>query len=201
LFHRPFFGHYVLHLLSPLVVLGAIGLVDFVGLIRTGQLLRVERWAAAAAVVLMCALWSWQRTGYVMASSRGALVIDSSPIVEGLKSLHESGYCAFAISPKWTFAAGMLQTPPELTILSLKRGWAGQMSPGLTAELVASNHVAGIVVSPKAVKTPEWATLLEGYAPVAQWDLVVLYVRKDLNPKSIDLETETTTQMLKSIGL
>jgi len=202
LVHRPFFGYYAVHLLTPLAVLGAVGLVDLCGLLRAGQLSRNERWAAIAGVVLACAGWGWQRTEQIYASHQRSIAVDSSPVVEGLKALRRSGQTAFASSPRWTFAAGLLVTPPELTILSLKRGWSGQMSYPLAASLVASNHVGGIVVSPSLVNVPGWSNLLSGYAATARSEDVVLYVRKDLSPKPIEVdERAQTLRMLRRLGL
>lgn len=188
--------------MTPLAVLGAVGFVDLCGLIRAGQLSRIERWAAIAGVVLACAGWGWQRTEQIYVSHQRSIAVDSSPVVEGLKALRQSGQTAFAASPRWTFAAGLLVTPPELTILSLKRAWSGQMSFPLAAELVASNHVGGIVVSPSLVKVPAWSNLLSGYAATARSDDVVLYVRKDLSPEPIEVdERAQTLRMLRRLGL
>ncbi|HEY9173417.1 MAG TPA: hypothetical protein VI136_14115 [Verrucomicrobiae bacterium] len=203
LVHRPFFGYYDVHLLTPLAVLGAVGMVDLYRLILSGRLTRLEQWVATAAAILACGLWGWQRTEQIYASYQRSIIVDTSPVVEGLKTLRERGESAFSKSPKWTFAAGMVVTPPELTILSLKRGWSGQMTYARAAALVASNHVGGIVVSPQmVVQHSEWSNLLSGYAPTARSDDVVLYVRKDLNPKPIELDEHgAVTQMLRRMGL
>lgn len=203
LVHRPFFGYYDVHLLTPLAVLGAVGMMDLCRLLSSERLSRLEQWAATAAVILACGLWGWQRTEQIYASYQRSIIVDTSPVVEGLKALRERGETVFSKSPKWTFASGMLVTPPELTILSLKRGWSGQMTYAQAAALVASNHVGGIVVSPQmVVQHSEWSNLLSGYAPTARAEDVVLYVRKDLNPKPIELdERGAVTQMLRRMGL
>ncbi|MHB1309463.1 MAG: hypothetical protein ACYC23_20515, partial [Limisphaerales bacterium] len=192
LLHRPFFEYYDLHLLTPVAALAALGVVDLWGWLRAGtRLWPWERRAVATVVLAACVGWGWQRIAQIADRRRlDSPVVASSTVVRELQALREAGHGAFAMNPLWTFSATMLQTPPELTILSLKRGWCGAMTSDRAAELVESNHVAGIVVSPRMQRTPAWSNLLSGFVATARAGEDVLYVRKDLNPKPLDLEEE-----------
>jgi hypothetical protein len=194
LIHRPFFFYYDLHLLTPLTVLGALGFMDILGLSRKkGPLLPSERLGVIAVVLAACIGWSWQRITQIATHRRlRSPVIASSPIVRDLNNLRSAGAHAFAISPIWTFSAKILQTPPELTVLSLKRKWSGTMPDERVVALIESNDVAAIVVSPRIQRIPVWSDLLSRFVATAQDGDDALYVRKDLNPQPLDLSEKNT---------
>ncbi|MHB8520983.1 MAG: hypothetical protein ACYDH9_09500 [Limisphaerales bacterium] len=197
-FHHPYFGYYSLHLITPLAVLGAIGIIDVFSLVKTGSISCAERWLATATIALVCVLWGWQRTSEIITSYRQSILIANTPIVEHLKALAQSGHTAYSSNPLWTFAAGLVQTPPELTVVSLKRGWSGQMNDAIATAMLTSNRVAGIVVSQTTMRRPGWSNLLSGYSATAQFGEDVLFVRKELNPKPIELGDQR--RLLQRLG-
>lgn len=197
--HHPYFRYYDLHLLAPLAVLGGIGFVEVWSWLGTELRFHRARWPAAVGVLAVSGLWAGQRISRSGADRQVAKQWASSPIVEQLASLRKAGETAFSMDPVWTFAAGLVQTPPELTVIPLKRIWSGQANDRFITAMLASNHVGGIVVSQALTQHPEWSNLLSGYAPTGRSGEELVFIRNDLNPKSIDLNEQS--RLFHRLGL
>ncbi len=202
LLHRPFWTYYNLHLLAPMVALAGAGAVDLWELLRQTNLSRWECRGLASAVTALGLFWAWQQTQQIAMTCRTATVVATSPITEQLRSLEKGGHTAFSMNPTWTFAARQVQTPPELTIVPLKRVWSGQINDTLIAGLLASNHVDALVLNQSVLKQSVWSNLLAAYLPTARQDESILFVRRALKPNPIDLdEANETTVDLRRLGL
>lgn len=202
LFHRPFWNYYNVHLMTPLVVLAGVGAVDLWRALREAAISRWERRIAAVGAIVLALLWTWHQGERIALAHNTSVRITASTITKELKSLGKSGHTMFAMNPSWTFAAGQVQTPPELTIIPLKRAWSGQINDTAIAAMLASNRVDALVLNQGVLKQPEWTNLLAGYFPTARDGRNILFVRRELNPKPIDLSvTSETTIDLRKLGL
>jgi hypothetical protein len=202
LLHRPFWHYYNVHLIAPLAVLAGVGLLDLWRSLERASVSNLERTTLTGVASIVCLLWFWQRETQIADIQRGSIIISKSPIVAKLRSLGESGHSAFSMSPLWTFTAGQVQTPPELTVLPLKRFWSGQISDAAIANMLASNRVDAIVLGQDALKEPAWTNLLSGYLPTAREGPAILFERRELNPKPIDLRLESQLKVqLGRLGL
>ncbi len=202
LIHRPFWDYYNLHLLAPVAVLAGVGAVDFWRMIRRTTLFRWERRALASVGVMLGLLWVGQRGREIQAAKEWATVVAASPITQQLKTLGNAGHTMFSMNPAWTFAAGHVQTPPELTIIPLKREWSGQINDTIIAQLLQSNRVDALVLNQAVLQEPTWTNLLAGYSAAARDGRNILFVRRELHPRSIDLKAASeTTVDLRQLGL
>lgn len=202
LLHRPFWDYYNLHLMTPLVVLAGVGAVDLWQTLREARITRWERGVAWALTVILGLFWAQWQVEQVGRSHGRATKIDDSPITKELRALGKSGHSMFALEPFWTFAAGHVQTPPELTVIPLKRAWSGQINDTVIAAMLASNRVDALVLNQYVLKQPVWTNLLADYAPTARAGRSILFVRRALNSKSIDLGlTSETVVDLRQLGL
>jgi len=199
LVHRPYWDYYSIHLMTPLAVLAGVGMVDFWRLLGRANIPSLQRRLAGAFVIGLCGLWMWQRETQIAASHAQATLIAASPVVKELKVLGESGHAEFSIAPGLTFAAGQPQTPPELTIIPRKRVWAGQINDKIIVQMLASNHIDAIVLYQNKMKDPVWTNLLSHYLPTARNEEDILFVRRELNPKPINLDEQSVT--LRQLGL
>lgn len=198
-FHRPYFKYYELHLLAPLAVLGGIGCVELLDWIGAGLSSRRARLVTIVGVTLVSALWGWQRIDQISVDRQLSKRFVPSDIVERLQLVRDQGEAAFSMDPIWTFAAGMVQTPPELTVISLKRIWSGQMNHSCISEQLASNHLGAIVLLHELTMHPGWSNVLSGYAPAGRWGKEIVFTRKDLRFTPIDLSEQT--QPFRRLGL
>ena len=206
LIHRPFWYYYGIHLMTPVAVLGGVGAADFWQTLRTARLQKRHRRFVAIGTLLVCLLWVWQQGTQMFEFHAQADPISASPITEQLKALGDSGHTEFAINPVWTFAAGQTQTPPELTIVPLKRFWSGQINDAIITQKVASNHVDALVIYPSTVNESSWSNLLLDYVPTAREASEggeILFVRRELMPHAIRLDSQPNTQaqVLRKLGL
>jgi hypothetical protein len=201
--HQPYFTYYNLHLIAPLAVMGGIGLIDLYRILRSSlaamRVNYIEFGAAIATSVVLCALWFWHEAGNLRGFYLASLPIAKTEIVADLKALKKDHQTAYSADPYWTFMAGMSQTPPELTITSLKRGWSSQITDKMITQLLASNHVGGIIVYKSYLQNRYWSNFLSGYSATARSGETALFVRKDLKPKPIDLNDER--RMYSRLGL
>ena len=126
-------------------------------------------------------------------------VIAKSEITKELIALAKAGRTEFATDPTWTFAAGQPQTPPELTVLPLKRVWSGQISDKIIVQMLTSNQVDAVVLYQDTMKDPTWTNFISHYLPTARYEDNILFVRRELNPKAIELDQQKT--MLQQLGL
>jgi hypothetical protein len=194
LIHRPFWSYYDIHLITPMAVLAGCGAVDLWQFRGSLKIPRPEGLVAVTAAVLLCVLWVWQQGSQIVAKTAQAEVIANSSITKGLRALADSGHSEFSINPLWTFAAGQTQTPPELTIIPLKRVWSGQLDDKTIAQMLNSNKVDAIVLAHSVLQNPAWTNLLSSYLPTAEDGGNVLFVRRDLRPHPIDIERKVETQ-------
>lgn len=202
LFHRPFWSYYNLHLMVPVAVLAGVGMVDLWAVLRNSQLPRLERGCLTGGVAVLGLLWTWQQGQQIAASRTGATVVATSPITAQLRSLGAAGHTMFSMNPTWTFAAHQPQTPPELTVIPLKRAWSGQINDAMVAGLLASNRVDAVVLNQNVLTQPVWSNLLAVYVPTARENESILFVRRDLNPKPIALNLNNETALeLRQLGL
>jgi hypothetical protein len=202
LLHHPFWTYYNLHLLMPVVALAGVGAVNLCKLLQRGNLSRLECRCLAGVVIALGLFWAWQQAQQIAITCRTATLVATSPITEQLHSLGKEGHTAFSMNPAWTFAARQIQTPPELTIVPLKRVWSGQINDALISGLLASNYVDALVLNQSVLKQSVWSNLLAAYLPTARQDENILFVRRALNPKPIDLgEASETTVDLRRLGL
>jgi hypothetical protein len=199
LIHRPFWDYYNIHLITPVAVLAGVGTIDLWRLLGRAEIPRLQRRLAGAFLVVICCLWARHRETEIVASHAHATLMSASPVVKELKALGESGHTEFSIYPLWTFAAGKTQTPTELTIIPRKRVWSGQISDTVIVQMLASNHIDAIVLYQNSMKDPVWTNLLASYIPVARDEGNILFVRRELNPKPINLDEQT--EMLHKLGL
>ena len=200
--HRPFWDYYNLHLLAPVIAMAGVGAADLWTLLQRAQLPVLERRSIAVAVLSLGLLWTGVEARQMSSARESATLLAGSPITEQLKSLGESGHAVFSLNPTWTFAAHQVQTPPELTIIPLKRAWAGQINDTVIAGMLASNRVDGIVLNQSVLKQSAWSNLLTAYWPTAREDQNILFVRRELNPKPIDLGKDNETTLdLRRLGL
>lgn len=188
--------------MTPVAVLAGVGAVDLWKSLRQAHLAPLERRSLAAAVLVLGLAWAWQREQQMVATHSGSTVVATSPITEQLRSLGESGHTMFSMSPTWTFAAHQVQTPSELTVIPLKRAWSGQINDTMIAGLLASDRVDAIVLNQSVLNQSAWSNLLAGYFPTAREGQNILFVRRELNPKPIDLSTRSETTLdLRRLGL
>ncbi len=199
LIHRPYWDYYAIHLMTPLVVLAGIGFVDFWRLWKQPDVSRWQRRLAGTFVIGLCGIWTWQQGTHVLADRDQATLLAASPVVKELKILGDSGHTEFSVDPFMTFAAGQPQTPPELTIIPRKRVWAGQVNDTIIAQMLATNHVDAIVLYQNAMKEMVWSNLLSHYLPAARDDTKILFVRRELKPKRINLDEQS--EVLHQLGL
>ncbi|HTV63658.1 MAG TPA: hypothetical protein VMH30_13925 [Verrucomicrobiae bacterium] len=198
--HRPFWGYYDVELITPVAVLAGLGVVDLWRLPGAANISQLERRMAITGTTIICFLWIWQQEIQIGRSHTQAEVIAASPVVKELKALGKSGKSEFSMDPLWTFAADQPQTPPELTIIPLKRVWSREISDTIIAQSLASNRVDAIVLHDSALKESAWSNLLSNYVPTARDGTDIVFVRRDLDPKPIDLGGGQAA-MLKRLGL
>jgi hypothetical protein len=193
--HRPFYLYYNVHLIAPFAALGAIGLLDLGHLVKesllSGKLRLFEARIIAGAVFLLAGIWLTVSLRSVKRHFDKTFKLSATEIEAQLRSLRDRGETAFSYNPIWTFSAHMTQTPPELTFASLKRFWSKQLSEEGMAEILLSNRVGGAVLTSEMPGSPAWREFLNCYAPVARLDSEVLYLRKDLPLKEINLNDQS----------
>ena len=200
LVHRPFWSYYDVHLLAPLAVVAGVGAVDLWRALRAVSISRRQRGLALGAAAAICLCWIWQQAGAMAYQWRVSTDFAFSPITKELRRLGRAGRTAFAMQPLWTFAAGLVQTPPELTILPLKRFWCGQIDDRAIADLLRSNHVDALVLDDPVISQPGWTNLLTHYAPVAHDAESLLFERRELHPKPIVLRNDVRDTFLDHLG-
>jgi len=202
LLHRPFWSYYSVHLIAPLAVLAGVGVFDLWESLKRASLSTLERRVLLGGTSILSLLWFWQQETQIVDAYRSSTVIASSPITAELKLLGQSGHTMFSMNPAWTFAAQQVQTPPELTVIPLKRVWSGQISDTMISSLLASNRVDAIVLSQDVLKQSAWTNLLAAYLPTAREGTTILFERRELNPHPIDLKVENETKVeLGRLGL
>lgn len=202
MFHLPYWDYYVVHLMTPVVVLAGIGMVDLLQAARETKLPLWGRRSIWTLGLILCGLWGWQKFATILESREGALPYAHSPVTEQLRALTAPGRTMFSMDPLWTFAAGQVQTPRDLTIIPKKRLWSGEITHEMIVGLLASNRVDALVVYQTTLNMPAWTNLLAGYLPTARERRHILFVRRELDPKPIDLpETSETAFDLKRLGL
>jgi hypothetical protein len=193
--HRPFYLYYNLHLIAPLAVLGAIGVFDFVDLahrFKSEQRISVLSFASVVSgAVALIAVWLWLGVASLRGHFQRTYDLSTSDVVRGLRSLSALGEKAFSLDPLWTFSAQMRQSPPELTFVSLKRFWSGEISEEAIAGIILSNRLGGAVLREETAGRPAWTEFVAQYGPIARTDGSVLYARKDLNLKEINLSDQS----------
>jgi hypothetical protein len=199
LVHRPFWDYYMIHLMTPMAALAGVGVVDLWQELRTIAIPRLERKVIIAGSAALCIWWGLDRVAHVLAARNQATVLATSPVTKELKSLGESGHTVFAMNPSWTFAAHQVQTPVELTVVPFKRIWSGQLTEVGIVGMLASNHVDAVVLSQATLKQSAWSNFLAGYCPTARDGPSILFVRRELNPKPIDLGKDNIS--VRDLGL
>ena len=186
--HRPYFGYYCIHLMAPVVVLAAIGLFALLDMINSSSALSNVKKPAYLGLLCVGSLWGWQRVSDIKAFYEASSMIEGSAVANGLEAIAASGRTAYSVDPIWTFTVRLPQTPPELTVLSLKRHWSGQIGDISATKMLSTNHVAALVVPKGFITTPEWSRLLADYLPTAESGADLLFVRKALHPTAIRLD-------------
>ncbi len=193
--HKPFYLYYNLHLIAPLAVLAAVGLLDLLVLAENftlrGELSRMERGAIIAGAGSLICVWIFVGLASLRHHFQMTAPISASDVVAGLRSLRSRGEEAFSLDPLWTFSADMTQSPPELTFVSLKRFWSGEISEAAIAGILLSNRIGGAVLTEEAVGRSAWKEFVAHYGPVARTGGSVLFARKDLHFKEIDLKDQS----------
>ncbi len=200
LVHRPFWPYYDLHLLAPAAVVAGVGAVELWRALRAAGVSRRQRALALGAAAALCLCWGGQQANCIAHQWKTSDDFAVSPITKELTRLGRAGHAEFAIEPLWTFAAGQVQTPPELTILPAKRFWSGQIGEPAIANILRSNHVDALVLGGGETSEPGWTNLLRDYAPVVHDAGVVLFERRALHPKPIALRHDVRDVFLHSVG-
>ncbi len=144
--------------------------------------------------------WVWQRADTAAYQWKLATDFAVSPVTKELTRLGRAGHTAFALEPLWTFAAGQVQTPPELTILPRKRFWCGEISNAAIANILHSNHVDSVAVDESVASQPGWTNLLADYAPAVHDGGTVLFERRALHPKPVALQHDVRDAFLHNLG-
>lgn len=197
LFHRPFWEYYSLHLIVPLAVVAGFGLIDVCH--WAGDFGIVVRTSVYAVIAVVCALWTADRMDVVM-SRRDEATSTENVVTHAIEALAEGGHKAvFSIDPLWTFSAGEVQTPIELTVVPAKRFWSKQLDSETLAKTLLSCGVDGAVLTQDVMHKTNWVTFLAKYTPVAREGLWVLFVRNELDPKPINVE-EPLDELLRQFS-
>jgi len=202
LFHRPFWSFYDLHLLAPVAVAAGVGAVDLWQVLRAASIPRWERSLALGAAAALCLCWGWQQGGGIVRQRRFSTDFAASPVTRAVRALGEAHHAAFAMQPLWTFAAGRVQTPPELTVLPLKRFWCGQISNAGVVDALRSNGVGVLVVNESVESVPAWTNLLAGYVCITRDASTLVFAARSLRlpADSSAIEKEANSALLRTLG-
>ena len=202
LFHRPFWSFYDLHLLAPLAVAAGVGAVDLWQALRTASISRLQRCLAVGVAAAICLCWGWQQASAIAYQRRFSTNFAVSPVTKALRALGEGRHTAYATQPLWTFAAGRVQTPPELTVLPLKRFWCGQITDPGVVDMLRSNRVDALVIDESVESVPAWTNLLAGYVPIARDASTLVFAARALRLRAASSTTGTdaNSALLRTLG-
>lgn len=194
--HRPYWDYYDLHFIVPLAVMASVCLFDVMKLAKTSPAFAM----AAVASLVLGGAWFWQQFEFWrIHNSSGTIVTDGSPVIAEATKFAKIDPSAWSYDGQYAFAAGLVQTPPEFTIIPRKRFWSGQLNPHYMAQTIVSNQVAQIILPTYIFTDTNWVGLRDKYSAAAYAQHQVLFVRKDILGSDV-IDPLNPTDALKALG-
>ena len=182
--HRPWWGYYYLHLAIPLAWLSALAVGHAIDL--AAQLFSASNYCHNSTQfwqgIILCTLAAFilirseQRFEITMKALRKQPVVTEDLVVTKMKQYARQTHWVYAEQDIYPFQAGFA-TPPELTVVVLKRFWSGQITTSMIIDTCEHYHPEQLVLNPAHVNN-EWNTLLRNYEIAYYRTNVVLYVTK-----------------------
>ncbi len=184
--HRPYWDYYQLHFAIPLAWLGAVGITEGFGVLRESA----GRGARCAGLPLGAGLLGWsivvavaltfgpEALGEMVRKLRIAHSAARDVAVQVLRRHAAQTHWVFTDRLICAFWAG-LPTRPELTVLSLKRIWSGQIDGGEVRRYLEIYRPELILLGPERIKTFDLPKYLgEHYRLDTADEIDGLYIRR-----------------------
>lgn len=177
--HQPYWGYYRIHMSVPLSVLGVIGSYELWSAIRLRSI--PVKVGAVGSILALCAIWVEQRLNVDRLELQQAQVYRANPILKWIKNTADKGYSVYSVDPLWTFAAGVPQTPINLTFVSLKRRWSGEIDDSQFVEALRNANVK-LIVAPAEFRSKDvWTNYLSRMTIVDGYRDSLVFAARELN--------------------
>ncbi len=204
LFHRPFWGYYILHFVAAFALLTATVmepvLKKFSALQKqkdggTGILFAAT--LAFATLFISGAFSGIQENLAFLSQFKNR---NESPLVNAMRK--------YAANTKWIYTRenflafqAQLPIPPNLVLLVKKRFWNGQINSQEILKEINQIEPEQLLLKQEELQQPKWKEWVEtNYVKITSYGGLVLYVHKRLQPISIPKDKQIQL-LLKNFGL
>lgn len=193
-FHSPFWEYYDIHLAVPVCVLASVSLIDIwrsVGFVRYGGTL---------ASLIFGALWMFQQSrSFDHLRMLGTFdVSDRNPVLVRMKEYLTENSTVLSFPNHFAFLTGHT-TPPEITVIPLKRIWAGGISHEEIFAATISNRISVVAIPSSVLKMPAWAGYTNYFSVALVYGPTTVLVEKRILPE--DRSDARVGLTLKGMGL
>lgn len=177
-FHRPWWSYYYLHFAVPLCWLAAYGILTVISrpVAATGRLSIVIVSVLAVGTFMFIGT---RRLVYTVNSLHNLPAVRDDPMVQEIARNRTRTRWIYTTSPMHAFHAGVA-TIPELTVLSLKRFWSGQINEAEIWQTVARYAPEQLLLDPRTLNDAERAFIADNYVESYRYGAHTLYIAKRL---------------------
>jgi 4-amino-4-deoxy-L-arabinose transferase-like glycosyltransferase len=180
--HRPWWSYYYLHLAVPLAWLAGIAASEVIR--AFSRLLSPNQFQLSSSStwkgITLCALTalvlvrSERRFEAAFRGLRECPRADTDPIVIKMKEYADRSHWVYSQREAYAFHA-RLSTPPELTVVVLKRFWSKQLTVGEMVDVCRRYQVEQVMLKPAMIRAG-WQEFLRDFVVVHQDKDAVLFV-------------------------